>query len=314
MSNVVQLNPPAMQEVEFQQEIRAVNLAFGKAADFANKSISQRVEAGRLLVKLRKDVEERGYDWWPWYRAAGFVRGRKDAEKVIALANDRDPEAAAEQERERNREAVRKHRAAQPKVTAYVSGKAPSAADLPPPAEGYVREYQHIFEHGTCHLLPQTKDYESPEWKQWRDEHPNQWLWRDRKVDAEGYLARDDKGRVLRAPRYRHPDGTLEAPPMSSEEYGAMIRQERLDALAEKQANGAADKASVSDVEAAEHVAENVLDTIKRQAAVANAYRKIFKVSSFDKEANVEIRSAIEALISKWQAAYRLVPAEEAEW
>jgi len=196
MGDLVWFNPPVIQEMEFQHEIQAINRSFEVAAAFVDSAINERLEAGRMLVKLRKDVEDRGYDWWPWYRQAGFVRGRKDAEKVIALANDRDPEAAAEQERERNREAVRKHRAAQPKVTAYVSGS-----------------------------------------------------------DAEGE--------------------------------------------------------EVSEVEAAEQVATNVLDTIKRQTAVANAYRKIFKASSFDKEAKAEIRSAIEALMSKWQAALRLVPVDE---
>lgn len=122
MSALRLIDPAAVYEMEFQRDVQAINLAFGKAADLVNKSISQRVEAGNLLIALRKKVEYQGHNWWDWYRKAGFVRGRKDAEKVMALANDRDPEAAAEKERTETRERVRKHRETQPEVTAYVRG------------------------------------------------------------------------------------------------------------------------------------------------------------------------------------------------
>jgi hypothetical protein len=31
----------------------------------------------------------------------------------------------------------------------------------------YINQYLHRFEHGTCHLLPETEDYESSAWVQW---------------------------------------------------------------------------------------------------------------------------------------------------
>jgi hypothetical protein len=113
-------------EQNFEQEVRAINIAFGQADTHTNKAFALRVEAGRLLIELRTKVEAEGKDWWPWFRAGRFVRGRKDAEKVIALAQARDPEAAAEEARERNREQQQRSRAnraeRQPEATADVSG------------------------------------------------------------------------------------------------------------------------------------------------------------------------------------------------
>lgn len=60
-------------------------------------------------------------------------------------------------------------------------------------------------------------------------------------------------------------------------------------------------------VEDADQVATNALDTIKRQSAVAKAYRKVFQVSSLDRAAKEEVRSAIAELISKWQSVQRLL-------
>jgi hypothetical protein len=37
----------------------------------------------------------------------------------------------------------------------------------------YINQYVHHFEHGTCHLLPETEDYEDALWVQWRADHPN---------------------------------------------------------------------------------------------------------------------------------------------
>jgi hypothetical protein len=88
--------------------------------------------------------------------------------------------------------------------------------ELPPPAEGYIREYQHMFEHGTCHLLPETKNYDAPEWQQWRKDHPGEWHWRDRKghwVDethSRYLIARDEQGRTIRPGPWHNPDGTPE--------------------------------------------------------------------------------------------------------
>jgi hypothetical protein len=55
------------------------------------------------------------------------------------------------------------------------------------------------------------------------------------------------------------------------------------------------------DVEDAAQVLTNVLDSISDSKSVAEAYRKIFKVSSFDREAKAEIHNAINKLIVKWR-------------
>jgi hypothetical protein len=106
--------PPALirpAHHEFEADIRAVNLEWGKASNHENKAVTCRVEAGRLLIALRVRVEAQGKDWWPWFREAAFVRSRRDAEKVMALALDRDPHAAVEEEREKRREGMARSRA-----------------------------------------------------------------------------------------------------------------------------------------------------------------------------------------------------------
>jgi ParB-like chromosome segregation protein Spo0J len=55
------------------------------------------------------------------------------------------------------------------------------------------------------------------------------------------------------------------------------------------------------DVEEPAQVLTNVLDSIKDAKSVAEAYRKIFKVSSFDREAKKQIYDAINLLIAKWR-------------
>jgi hypothetical protein len=56
------------------------------------------------------------------------------------------------------------------------------------------------------------------------------------------------------------------------------------------------------DVEDPAKVLSNILHSINRAKAGAEAYRKILKVSSFDREAKAEIYNAITQLIVKWKA------------
>jgi hypothetical protein len=49
-------------------------------------------------------------------------------------------------------------------------------------------------------------------------------------------------------------------------------------------------------------VLNNVLDSIKQSRAVAEAYRKILKVSPLDRGAKKEISEAIDSLIRKWRS------------
>jgi hypothetical protein len=62
----------------------------------------ERIEAG----EAGKNV-----GWWDWYKD-NIVRSRRDGEKVMALARNADPEAAAEAERATARTGMAKHRAA----------------------------------------------------------------------------------------------------------------------------------------------------------------------------------------------------------
>jgi hypothetical protein len=90
----------------------------------------------------------------------------------------------------------------------------PAPAPAPAPAAPVhdepriVNTYFHLFEHGTCHLLPKTDDWESPAWVQWRADHPWQWKWRPRTLDAQGALLRDAEGRYIRPGPWLNPDGT----------------------------------------------------------------------------------------------------------
>jgi hypothetical protein len=56
------------------------------------------------------------------------------------------------------------------------------------------------------------------------------------------------------------------------------------------------------DIEDSAVVLTNILDSIKHQRAVAEAYRKILKVSPFDREAKEQISDAIMSLIKKWRS------------
>lgn len=72
----------------------------------------------------------------------------------------------------------------------------------------YIKWYEHVFEHGTCHELPDDKDYLSPAWQKWRADHPTQWKWRQAEVDANGDRVRDKKGRPLPWGPWFLPDGS----------------------------------------------------------------------------------------------------------
>jgi hypothetical protein len=62
------------------------------------------------------------------------------------------------------------------------------------------------------------------------------------------------------------------------------------------------DEVVIGGVEDTAVVRANVLDTIAEARGVAEAYRKVFKVSRFDHGAKKEIGDAIESLIRKWRA------------
>jgi hypothetical protein len=57
----------------------------------------------------------------------------------------------------------------------------------------------------------------------------------------------------------------------------------------------------IGGVEDPKQILWHLIDTIKGQQASAEAYRKIFKKSSFDREAKAKIYNAINQLIVKWR-------------
>jgi hypothetical protein len=61
------------------------------------------------------------------------------------------------------------------------------------------------------------------------------------------------------------------------------------------------------DVESSATILRNVLDTIEQSKSVAEAYRKIFKASPFDREAKQQIDNAIMLLIRKWRSVQSLL-------
>jgi hypothetical protein len=86
----------------FADDAKQINVRLKKAEDY-------RVEAGRMLLKLRPKVEAAGVGWEAWCKV-NIDRSYRDVQKVMALAKAPDPEAAGEQERERNRIASRESR------------------------------------------------------------------------------------------------------------------------------------------------------------------------------------------------------------
>jgi hypothetical protein len=65
-----------------------------------------RIEAGRLLLELRSRVEA-GEDgrvsWWDWY-GQKFARSRRDAERVMEIASQEDPEWAYDKMKEKRQQ------------------------------------------------------------------------------------------------------------------------------------------------------------------------------------------------------------------
>jgi hypothetical protein len=95
--------------------VSEIHRQFDEAMRCEKKAYSARIYTGQLLLELRARIEagEAGdnINWWEWHEAK-FVRSRRDAEKVMALAKADDPEAAHEQEKAKAREGMRQRRAA----------------------------------------------------------------------------------------------------------------------------------------------------------------------------------------------------------
>ena len=98
--------------------IRAIHVEFAKALDADGKAIRHRLAAGRMLVALQQKIDRAEDDetraakamgWWSRYRSK-FVRSKRDAQRVMAMARAEDREAAAEEEVKQTRERMRQYR------------------------------------------------------------------------------------------------------------------------------------------------------------------------------------------------------------
>jgi hypothetical protein len=98
----------------------AINITLRLADQMERGAINRRLEAGRMLVSLRKRVEADGVDWWKWAKGR-MDRSRKDIEKLIQIANADEPEVAAEDAAQKNRIHQATHRT-KTRAAAYVSG------------------------------------------------------------------------------------------------------------------------------------------------------------------------------------------------
>jgi hypothetical protein len=117
-----------LRDFSIDQMIDEIHKNFAAEREAGNRADRARIRAGQLLLTMRERIEAgeagKNVGWWDWYKD-NIVRSRRDAEKVMALARNADPEEAAAIERASNREAVAKTRA---KSTAAYS-KTDSNAD-----------------------------------------------------------------------------------------------------------------------------------------------------------------------------------------
>jgi hypothetical protein len=90
-----------------------INALFDKAAKADEKAESYRISAGLELARARARVDagEVGQITWTAWCADNIKRSEGDIRKVLAIASAADPAKAAAVERQRNREAIAKHRA-----------------------------------------------------------------------------------------------------------------------------------------------------------------------------------------------------------
>jgi hypothetical protein len=90
-----------------------INALFDKAAKADEKAESYRISAGLELARARARVDagEVGQITWTAWCADNIKRSEGDIRKVLAIASAADPAQAAAVERQRNREAIAKHRA-----------------------------------------------------------------------------------------------------------------------------------------------------------------------------------------------------------
>jgi hypothetical protein len=136
---------------------RAINIKMELAVEADNKAGSHRLDAGRMLVELRRRVEEAGDDWWKWQKGK-FTRTRRDIEKLMKMASADEPEVASEAERAKNAE---QHRAARAKRRPGGEVRRSGADDLPePPTQASAASPTDLLIEGALRLVRQMTDHQ----------------------------------------------------------------------------------------------------------------------------------------------------------
>lgn len=96
-----------------EKQAAAINRQFELAAKGDSSSKRHRIRAGAYLIDARKMVPDG--EWEAWCEK-NILRSLGDIRKVMGLAGDKDPDGAAQRERDRGRRNVQAHR-----ERAYVS-------------------------------------------------------------------------------------------------------------------------------------------------------------------------------------------------
>jgi hypothetical protein len=94
-----------------------------------------RLVVAHLLLELREAVEAEGGDWWPWCRDNLADRGRRDIERLLAIAKAPHPAAALEAERAKARTGMARLRDARAEVLATHLVAKPAAPPKLQPVE-----------------------------------------------------------------------------------------------------------------------------------------------------------------------------------
>jgi len=110
MAEIVALRPSVIEAAH------NISIKFAKVDNAHSKARSLRVEIGFELIDLKRRVDAgeaakvgEPEEFWAWIKMR-VNRSVQDMRKCIALAKAKDPEAAAEQEREGTRERMKEYR------------------------------------------------------------------------------------------------------------------------------------------------------------------------------------------------------------
>jgi hypothetical protein len=128
-----------------------INALFDKAAKADEKAESYRISAGLELARARARVDagEVGQITWTAWCADNIKRSEGDIRKVLAIASAADPAKAAAVERQRNREAIAKHRAYVSAVPGQCAvgakkGEAAVAEPMPVTIDTVIRDIERL--------------------------------------------------------------------------------------------------------------------------------------------------------------------------